>query len=337
MKNKLQPVTRIFALLSTIGLVAVLFLPLWRIELTAPQYPEGLALIIRPNGLAGDVEVINGLNHYIGMRTLHSQDFIEFAVLPYIIGILAFFGLLTVLINRRWFFNTWSILFIMFGIIAMIDFYRWEYNYGHNLDPTAPIQVPGMAYQPPLIGFKQLLNFGAYSIPAAGGWIFLTVGLGLAVGLWLENRKLLLRQGMHKVKSGALAACLMIVLSSCDAQPVPLKMGTDACFFCKMTLTDPRFGGEIITNKGRIIIFDDTHCMKAFMKAGNAGDNEYKSIWISNYSAPGVLLDVQKAFLLKSNELRSPMGGNVAAFATKEQLERVQQTEGGTVQQWKDL
>ena len=44
----------------------------------------------------------------------------------------------------------------------MVDFYLWEYEYGHNLDPTAPIQVPGMSYQPPLIGYKMLLNFGAY-------------------------------------------------------------------------------------------------------------------------------------------------------------------------------
>jgi len=50
-------------------------------------------------------------------------------------------------------------LFVLFGIIAMVDFWRWEYDYGHDLDPNAAIIVPGMAYQPPLIGFKQLLNF----------------------------------------------------------------------------------------------------------------------------------------------------------------------------------
>ena len=58
----------------------------------------------------------------------------------------------------------------------MYDFWRWEYNYGHNLNPDAAIIVPGMAYQPPLIGFKQLLNFGAYSMPDIGGWIFVSAG-----------------------------------------------------------------------------------------------------------------------------------------------------------------
>ena len=68
-------------------------------------------------------------------------------------------------------------LFLLFGIVAMVDFWRWEYNYGHNLDPNAAIIVPGMAYQPPLIGFKQLLNFGAYSIPDVGGWLLTACGL----------------------------------------------------------------------------------------------------------------------------------------------------------------
>ena len=61
----------------------------------------------------------------------------------------------------------------------MADFWRWEYNYGHELNPDAAIKVPGMSYQPPLIGYKQLLNFGAYSVPDIGGWIFIVVGITL--------------------------------------------------------------------------------------------------------------------------------------------------------------
>ncbi len=58
---------------------------MWRIDLVAPQYPEGLMLLIYPDKLAGNVDIINGLNHYIGMKTLHTEDFIEFTILPYII------------------------------------------------------------------------------------------------------------------------------------------------------------------------------------------------------------------------------------------------------------
>ena len=75
-------------------LVFVLFNPIWRIELAAPQYPEGLMILINANGLGGDVEIINGLNHYIGMKTLHNEDFIEFKILPYLISIFSLFFIL---------------------------------------------------------------------------------------------------------------------------------------------------------------------------------------------------------------------------------------------------
>lgn len=71
----------------------------------------------------------------------------------------------------------------------MADFWRWEYNYGHNLNPNAAIIVPGMAYQPPLIGYKKLLNFGAYSVPDTGGLIFIGVGLLLLTAVIIEFRR----------------------------------------------------------------------------------------------------------------------------------------------------
>jgi copper chaperone NosL len=329
MNNKLQPGTRIITLLSAIGLVAVLFLPLWTIDLTAPQYPEGLSLVIYPHKLGGDVEVINGLNHYIGMRTLHTEDFVEFSLLPYLIGTFAFFGFLTVVINRKWFYTVLTGLFVLFGIMAMIDFYRWEYNYGHNLDSTAPIQVPGMAYQPPLIGFKQLLNFGAYSMPAAGGWIFLAVGLALFAALFFELRK--------TVKTATTAAMIVMLMGSCSAQPEPLKMGIDACDFCKMTLTDPKFGAELFTKKGRLSRFDDIHCLTKYMATGNFATTDLESIWLVDYADNSQFIAVEKAILLKSENLRSPMGGNIGAFATKEKMDAVRKNYPGELLSWKDV
>lgn len=179
------------ALLVIAGVLLVisLFNPIWRIELDAPQYPEGLALTIHANKIGGEVDIINGLNHYIGMKTLHAEEFIEFTVLPYIISLFAFACLLVVLLRKKKALYFLLGAFVLFGIIAMVDFWRWEYNYGHNLDPNAAIIVPGMAYQPPLIGFKQLLNFGAYSIPDIGGWLFIGSGLLMALSVFIEVRK----------------------------------------------------------------------------------------------------------------------------------------------------
>jgi len=142
--------------------------------------------------------------------------------------------------------------------MAMYDFWRWEYNYGHNLDPNAAIIVPGMAYQPPLIGFKQLLNFGAYSIPDIGGWIFIAVGallLFMVVVIWYKARSF---KKNLKTMPATLAFCLLLSFSSCSTQPEPIKVGVDNCYLCKMTISDVRYGAELVYKKGNNIKFYNT-------------------------------------------------------------------------------
>ena len=335
MNQKLSPLTRFITLAAAVSLVAVIFLPLWRIELSAPQYPEGLNLIIYPNKLGGDVEVVNGLNHYIGMRTLHAEDFVEFAVLPYIIGVFAVFGFLTFFINRKWFFTIWTGLFLLFAVVAMVDFYRWEYNYGHNLDPTAPIRVPGMAYQPPLIGYKQLLTFGAYSIPDAGGWIFVAIGLSLFVCLILEWRKSVTITKKLELKTGALTAMLLLIFSSCNTDPQPFNLGTDACNYCKMTISGQNFGAEWITKKGRIYKFDDTNCLLGYLKS--KPKEEDGTVWFADFAKPGHFVSSSEAILLQSDGLKSPMGGNTAAFSSTADLTKYQDQFKGRTLTWQDI
>ncbi len=334
MKNHLSPMARIASLICAVGLAVVIFVPMWRIDLTAPQYPEGLVLKIHANKLGGDVDIINGLNHYIGMRTLHANDFIEFTILPYIIGAFAFIGLLAAIINRRWFFYTWAALYILFGIAAMYDFYRWEYDYGHNLDPTAAIIVPGMAYQPPLIGFKQLLNFGAYSFPDVGGYIFIFVGLILVVVAFLEWKKA--RKFSHTV-TAATVLSMIFLLQSCSSGPQPIAYGKDACYFCRMVISDQRFGAELITDKHKIYKFDDTHCIASFLKSNFLSKDQVASIYLIDFSQKEKLIKAEESFLLRSDELRSPMGGNIAAFAAEDSMKKFNKELNGSVIKWNEV
>ena len=181
--------SRIAVGMASLLLIGALLFPLWRIDLSAPQYPEGLTLKIWAGKLTGNIDTVNGLNHYIGMRTLHEEEFVEFKILPGLLLFFCLFGLAVSLINKKKLLYFWMILFIIFAAVSMMDFYYWEYDYGHKLDPTAPIQVPGMAYQPPLLGFKQMLNFGAYSIPDIGGWFFIGSGVLMFIITFMEWKK----------------------------------------------------------------------------------------------------------------------------------------------------
>src|SRR5450432_4168096 len=128
MKNKsLTGISKMIIFICGLALLVVLFVPLWQIQLNAPQYPEGLTLKMYPHKLAGNVDIINGLNHYIGMKTLHTADFREFTVLPFIIGFfVALCFLAAILKKKKWLIALFA-LFVLFGIFAMADFWRWEY------------------------------------------------------------------------------------------------------------------------------------------------------------------------------------------------------------------
>jgi copper chaperone NosL len=75
--KKLSIISRIILAVASLCIIAAYFFPVWRIDLFAPQYPEGLVMKIWLNKLTGDVEIINGLNHYIGMKKISVEMFPE--------------------------------------------------------------------------------------------------------------------------------------------------------------------------------------------------------------------------------------------------------------------
>jgi copper chaperone NosL len=127
-QQRIKSLHRAILFISGMALLAVIILPIWRIELIAPQYPEGLEMYIYSYKLGGQVDVINGLNHYIGMKVLKADDFIEFTVLPYIIGIYGLFFILAGVVGRRKLMYVLLGAFILFGVVAMVDFYKWLYD-----------------------------------------------------------------------------------------------------------------------------------------------------------------------------------------------------------------
>ncbi|MEX1211937.1 MAG: hypothetical protein WEA36_03750 [Balneolaceae bacterium] len=173
-------------------LMSLYWVPFWSISMTAPQYPGGIGMHISINNVEGhnrhDLQSINTLNHYIGMKEIVKEDFREFVIMPWVMGFMIVLGLIAAIHgDRRWLW-VWLGLMVILGVVGFIDYYLWGYDYGHNLNPDAPIKVPGMTYQPPLIGCKQLLNINACSWPWVGS-IFLGLSIGMAgVAMWYEKR-----------------------------------------------------------------------------------------------------------------------------------------------------
>lgn len=127
---------------------------------------------------------------------------------------------------------------------------------------------------------------------------------------------------MHKLKRAGLLATMFLamVFMSCNSGPQPIKLGSDACDFCKMGIADQHFGAEIITQKGKVYKFDDMHCIAAFIKSSEVARSDIKEIWLVNYAEPHNFIPAGKAFLFESADLHSPMGGNIASFDEKARL-----------------
>ena len=206
MQTFLQPVNRflnepiglaarLMLLAAAALLTATYFLPLWNLTMFAPQYPDGLRLDIYSFTLVGgnngqDVKEINVLNHYIGMQDLVNESFTEFKWMPFVIGALgllilraAVHGTVAALVDV-------TMLFVYFGGFSLWSFGYKLYRYGHDLAPTAAVQVP--PFMPPMFGYQQIANFEVYSYPRPGSYAMAAVVFLLVSALawtWRDDRR----------------------------------------------------------------------------------------------------------------------------------------------------
>lgn len=185
----------ILMIIGSLLLLGLFKFPLWNIMLGAPQYPDPLGMNIYIQGIQGveefDIQNIDGLNHYIGMKTIPKvEEMWEFEVFPIVVGVMAALGVIIGIlgflskVSYKWFLG-WFILMSILGVLGMYDFNLWLLDYGTDLDPNAimaythPDGTP-MTYKPPLIGYQKMLNFDVDSWPSTGGYL-LFVGMFLTL------------------------------------------------------------------------------------------------------------------------------------------------------------
>ncbi len=158
----------------------------------APQYPDGLRMQIYSWKLEGgnrgqDINEINVLNHYIGMKDIESRDFTEFKWIPFVVGGLGLLILRAAVLGKMAHSVDLLVLYVYFAAFSLWSFGYKLWWYGHNLSPTASVKVA--PFMPPLFGYKQLANFQVYSYPGPGSYALALVAVALALVIWFGWRE----------------------------------------------------------------------------------------------------------------------------------------------------
>jgi hypothetical protein len=173
-----------------VPIVLSYWVPLWRISMVAPQYPKGLKLDIYSWRILGgregrDLDEINILNHYIGMRRIVREELVDLNWLPFAFGILLLLVLRAAVLGTV---RTLVDLSVLTGYLLLFALFRFVWmlrDFGHNLDEKAPMDVE--PFTPAIVGTKQVANFVTHSWPQAGSWLL----AAFAAGLWLVTAKAL--------------------------------------------------------------------------------------------------------------------------------------------------
>jgi copper chaperone NosL len=185
--KRLSAVSSLLLVVSALLIGASLFFPWWKMEFFAPQYPEGLNIIVYPDKLEGEIDIVNGLNHYIGMANFSEENFPELKYLSYLIAGLALLVLLAAIIRKKGFLYFVIGIFAVGGILGIWDLNRWLKNFGTELDPMAPIKVD--PFVPPIIGENTLANFVTYSKLGLGTYLVIAAFIFILIPLWKDRRQ----------------------------------------------------------------------------------------------------------------------------------------------------
>jgi copper chaperone NosL len=127
----------------------------------------------------------------------------------------------------------------------------------------------------------------------------------------------------------------IFMLSCTSNEPKPIKLNVDACEFCKMTISNGKFGAELLTKKGRYYKFDDLSCMLLYAKKNT--NMQVQSFFVNDYVKDNTLIPAEQSFYLKGEKINSPMRGNFAAFTTEKDQNTFQETLDAKTLTWQQV
>ncbi|MFT3884676.1 MAG: nitrous oxide reductase accessory protein NosL [Flavobacteriales bacterium] len=128
-------------------------------------------------------------------------------------------------------------------------------------------------------------------------------------------------------------ALLVTGPTSCGRSTPSIDFGKAECANCRMNVVDKQFGAALTTQKGRQYVFDDIACMIHFVGTGTVTEEQVASWQVCDHAAPGTLIDATTAFYLHGPAFRSPMRGDMAAFANEHARDQAK-TDGVEALDW---
>lgn len=131
-----------------------------------------------------------------------------------------------------------------------------------------------------------------------------------------------------------LSLFFILVVSACAQKPKPIDYGKDACSHCKMIITDPKFGAELVTTKGKIFIFDDLNCYWDFRAQQQIDEAQIAHSVVFLFNKPKAYVEASEACFLYADGIRSPMGSRIAAFSDQASCEKQNKKFKGQVMNW---
>jgi len=176
-----------FLSLAGLLLIISIFFPYWRLTLLAPQYPGGLKVQVYVNRLQGDVREIDGLNHYIGMRKLEEAATLERSLSIFLIAVTALLVLGAIYVHNQYAALLSLPAFLYPGIFAG-DLFFWLWNFGHTLDPKAPLSSAIKPFTPPLLGMGAVGQFKTMASFEIGWYLAVGASFCILLGLYFHRR-----------------------------------------------------------------------------------------------------------------------------------------------------
>ncbi len=137
---------------------------------------------------------------------------------------------------------------------------------------------------------------------------------------------------MRQLTLSLITVCLLV---ACTPAPKPINYGSDKCDFCMMTIVDPRFGAEVVTDKGKVFKFDAIECMVNYVQ--EQPSQAFAYLLVNDFEKPSVLVDAENSHYLISEQVPSPMGAHLSAYQEAATAESVKTEKGGQVYSWKEL